>query len=61
MQPQKTKEKHTLLPTMNSFNFMQDLPDFILSIILKGDVFLSYDLLVSFLARHQVELLANWD
>jgi hypothetical protein len=38
MQQQKAKEKHTLLSTMNSFNFMQNLPDFICSFILKGDM-----------------------
>jgi len=61
MQQQKAKEKHTLLSTMNSFNFMQNLPDFILSFISKRDMFHSYDLLVTSLARHQVELLASWD
>jgi len=61
MQQQKAKEKHTLLSTMSSFNYMQNLPDFIISFILKGEVFHSYDLLVTSLARHQVELSANWD
>jgi hypothetical protein len=38
MQQQQAKGKHTLLSTMNSFYFMQNLPDFIFSFILKGDV-----------------------
>jgi hypothetical protein len=38
MQQQKAKEKHALLSTMNSFNFVQNLRDFTFSFILKGDV-----------------------